>query len=62
MPRCPRLDEVIHCRNCEVFTQAGRNLLERALPEEYKEEWGSVLVKKKGRRAGRRHCGGGISC
>ncbi len=48
MPRCPRLEQVIHCRNCEVFTQAGRNLLERALPEEYKEEWGSVLVKKKG--------------
>ena len=48
MPRCPKLDQVIHCRNCEVFTQAGRNLLERALPEEYKEEWGSILVKKKG--------------
>ena len=47
-PRCPKLDQVIHCRNCEVFTQAGRNLLERALPEEYKEEWGSILVKKKG--------------
>jgi chemotaxis-related protein WspD len=47
-PRCPRLEEVIHCRNCDVFTQAGRNLLERALPEEYKDEWGSILVKKKG--------------
>jgi chemotaxis-related protein WspD len=47
-PRCPKLEEVIHCRNCDVFTQAGRNLLERALPEEYKDEWGSILVKKKG--------------
>ncbi len=47
-PRCPKLDQVIHCRNCEVFTRAGRNLLERALPEEYKDEWGSILVKKKG--------------
>lgn len=48
-PRCPKLEEVIHCRNCEVFTQAGRNLLERVLPEEYKDEWGSILVKKKGK-------------
>ncbi len=47
-PRCPRLKEVIHCRNCEVFTQAGRNLLERALPVEYKNEWGQVLLEKKG--------------
>jgi chemotaxis-related protein WspD len=47
-PRCPRLKEVIHCRNCEVFTQAGRNLLERDLPVEYKNEWGQVLLEKKG--------------
>lgn len=46
-PRCPELERVIHCRNCEVFTQAGRNLLERDLPDEYKEEWGQVLLEKK---------------
>ena len=46
-PRCPRLKEVIHCRNCDLFTQAGRNLLERALPVEYKDEWGQVLLEKK---------------
>ncbi|MEA2039411.1 MAG: chemotaxis protein CheW [Thermodesulfobacteriota bacterium] len=46
-PVCPRLKEVIHCRNCEVFTQAGRNLLERDLPENYRNEWGRVLLKKK---------------
>ncbi len=48
-PRCPKLEEVIHCRNCEVYTQAGRNLLERALPDQYKDEWGNILVKKKGK-------------
>jgi chemotaxis-related protein WspD len=48
-PKCPKLEEVIHCRNCDVFTQAGRNLLERALREEYKDEWGSILIKKKGK-------------
>ena len=46
-PRCPELERVIHCRNCEVFTQAGRNLLERDLPDEYKDEWGQVLLEKK---------------
>ncbi|MFH1242658.1 MAG: chemotaxis protein CheW [Pseudomonadota bacterium] len=46
-PRCAELKRVIHCRNCEVFTQSGRNLLERDLPEEYKEEWTQVLVEKK---------------
>jgi len=47
-PSCPELKRVIHCRNCEVFTRAGRNLLERELPESYKEEWGQVLLTKKG--------------
>jgi len=46
-PRCPELDRVIHCRNCEVFTRAGRNLLERDLPDEYKDQWGQVLLEKK---------------
>ena len=47
-PRCPELNRVIHCRNCDLFTQAGRNLLERDLPEEYEDEWGQVLLEKKG--------------
>lgn len=46
-PRCPELKRVIHCRNCEIFTQTGRNLLERALPQEYKDEWTQVLLEKK---------------
>jgi chemotaxis-related protein WspD len=50
-PRCEKLGAVIHCRNCEVFTQAGRNLLERSLPEAYEDEWGSILLKKKGKEA-----------
>lgn len=45
--RCPELERVIHCRNCEVFTQAGRNLLERELPPEYMQEWTQVLAGKK---------------
>ena len=46
-PRCPKLTQVIHCRNCEVFTQAGRNLLERDLPVESTQEWTRVLAAKK---------------
>ena len=46
-PRCPKLEEVIHCRNCDQFTQAGRNLLERELPEEYQSEWGQIFAVKK---------------
>ena len=41
------MEEVIHCRNCDQFTQAGRNLLERELPEEYKNEWGQIFAVKK---------------
>jgi chemotaxis-related protein WspD len=45
--RCTQLAQVIHCRNCEVFTQAGRNLLERDLPAEYIASWTEVLASKK---------------
>jgi chemotaxis-related protein WspD len=30
LPRCPRLEQVVHCRNCDVFATAGREVLERA--------------------------------
>lgn len=43
-PRCSRLTEVIHCRNCEIFIQAGRNLLERELSTEYLNEWTEVMA------------------
>lgn len=36
---CPELSDFIHCRNCPVYTSAGRNLLERAIPENYQYEW-----------------------
>ncbi|MDM8540132.1 chemotaxis protein CheW [Desulfococcaceae bacterium HSG9] len=45
--RCPALAKVIHCRNCEVFTQAGRNLLERDLSATYQNEWTLVLSEEK---------------
>lgn len=46
-PRCPELDRVVHCRNCEVFTKAGRNLLEKELPDDYKYDWTQILSERK---------------
>ena len=46
-PRCAMLKQVIHCRNCEVFTRAGRNLLERNLPNKYEDGWTQVFAEKK---------------
>jgi chemotaxis-related protein WspD len=36
---CPRLSEVIHCRNCPVYTEAGRALFDRPPPDGYTAEW-----------------------
>jgi chemotaxis-related protein WspD len=38
-PRCPVLERVVHCRNCEVYTDAGRNMLHRPPPDDYGAEW-----------------------
>lgn len=37
--QCPRLGEVGHCINCEVFSEAGRQLLESEAPAGYLEQW-----------------------
>jgi chemotaxis-related protein WspD len=36
---CPKLKDVGHCVNCEVFSSAGRQLLECEAPRGYLEEW-----------------------
>jgi chemotaxis-related protein WspD len=36
---CGELQKFVHCRNCPVYWQAGVQLLNRALPEEYRREW-----------------------
>ena len=42
---CEQLKTVIHCRNCPVYSAAGRSLLEREAPIEYVQEWTDVLAK-----------------
>lgn len=52
MPRCPKLEQAVHCRNCEVYADSGRRILERALPPGYQAEWRGLLAEEK--QVGRR--------
>jgi len=36
--RCPELQRFVHCRNCPVYSNAGVQLLNRALPADYRRE------------------------
>lgn len=42
---CPELPRHVHCRNCPVFAEGARQLLERGLPDGYALEWASVLAE-----------------
>lgn len=42
--RCERLNEVIHCRNCDVFSRAGREVLERNAPGGYIAQWQKTIA------------------
>lgn len=46
-PRCPKLEEFIHCQNCDVFHTASLAAYERALPDDYRLEWTEVLAGDK---------------
>lgn len=50
---CPVLREVTHCRNCDVYTAAGRALMERPPPAGYVDEWTAFLAEAKVRAAPR---------
>ena len=44
---CPRLPEQVHCRNCVIFAEGGRRLLDRDMPPGYTEEWTRLLAQTK---------------
>ena len=46
-PRCPKLEEFIHCQNCDVFHAASLKAYERAIPDDYRAEWTEVLAMPK---------------
>jgi chemotaxis-related protein WspD len=45
--RCPELDNVIHCRNCSVYSEAGRKLLDSEAPDDYRSECTKILSQAK---------------
>jgi len=45
--KCDRLDEVIHCRNCDVFSMAGRGVFESRPPAGYLSQWQKEISNKK---------------
>jgi len=42
---CVELEKVIHCRNCPVYSTAGRSLLEREASLEYLNEWTAIVAE-----------------
>ena len=42
-PRCPKMDQVIHCANCNVYSNAGRLLLDRGADQDYLHRWSDQL-------------------
>jgi len=45
--KCEILKQVIHCQNCSIYSQAGRDLLNRETPENYQEDWKEIYQNKK---------------
>jgi chemotaxis-related protein WspD len=45
---CYQLKTFIHCRNCPVYSDAGRSLLEQELPPGYLDEWTDLLRSSQG--------------
>ncbi|MDP8223945.1 MAG: chemotaxis protein CheW [Candidatus Lernaella stagnicola] len=42
---CPELAEHVHCRNCPVYAASGRELFNRPIPPEYREQWTTLLAQ-----------------
>lgn len=48
---CGELNTYTHCRNCPVYSNAGRELLEREAPADYQKELTYLLTQKKEEQA-----------
>jgi chemotaxis-related protein WspD len=44
---CPELAELSHCRNCATYSRAGRELLDREMPDSDRAEWTAILAEEK---------------
>lgn len=47
LPRCEKLEQHIHCRNCNIYSEASRKVLERNLTKNYERDWASVYSQDK---------------
>lgn len=45
--KCPELEHFVHCRNCPVFSRAGRKLLRSKPPVDYRHELTKIFSKEK---------------
>ena len=43
---CTELSQVVHCRNCSVYSRAAHRLLDRPVPQEFRKEWTLHLAEK----------------
>ncbi len=44
---CEELEKVVHCRNCPVYSSTGLELLNRPLPEDYRQAWTAHFAQEK---------------
>lgn len=42
---CPELEVYFNCQNCPVFSNAGRKMLDRPIPEDYAQDWTTRLAR-----------------
>lgn len=52
---CVELAQFGHCRNCPIYADAGRGLLDRDSWRDYRAEWTSLLAKNKTSRSRATH-------
>ena len=43
---CDELKRVTHCRNCPVYSTAGRRLLDREVPSDYVRAWTTTIAER----------------
>ena len=43
-PRCEKLQDVIHCRNCKTYWDAGRDVFDKEIPLDYLSQWTQTLA------------------
>lgn len=46
-PRCIRLEQAVHCYNCEVYRAAGQAMHGRPVPPGYRAEWTEIVATRK---------------